>query len=72
MAATDVRSHHGKVGSSVAQDFVVIVENLPADLPVREAEIAVLETYLGDIVDRILAGIEHRNVSGQKDRGTKD
>lgn len=54
------------VGFVNGHDFVVIVENLPDDLPVLEAEIAVLETYLGDIVDEIVAEIERESVAAQR------
>ncbi len=47
----------------------VIIENLPADLPVLEAELAVMETYLGDIVDGILAEIERESRTAQRRRG---
>ncbi len=54
------------VGFVNGHDFVVIVENLPADLPVLEAEIAVLEIYLGNIVDEIVDEIERESVATQR------
>lgn len=60
------RLRQQSVGLVIGHDFVVIVENLPANLPVLEAEIAVLETYLGDIVDEIVAEIERESVAAQK------
>jgi hypothetical protein len=56
----------------MARKIVVIFENLPEDLPVREAEIAVVERYLNDIVDEILAEIERARSSGQKCLSTPD
>jgi hypothetical protein len=46
------------VGLVIVRGVAVIIENLPPDLPVLEAELAVLETYLGDIIDEVLAKIE--------------
>ncbi len=57
------------VGFLMVHGVAVIIENLPADLPVLEAELAVMETYLGDIVDGILAEIERESRTAQRRRG---
>ncbi len=57
------------VGFLIVHGVAVIVENLAADFPVREAELAVLETYLGDIVDGIVAEIERDRKTAQRRRG---
>ncbi len=54
----------------IGHDFVVNLENLPADLPVLEAEIAVLETYLEDIVDEIFTEIERERRTAQRRGGS--
>ena len=38
-------------------DWVVVTENLPEDYPITSAELAVLETYLGGILDAVFAEI---------------
>ena len=48
---------------STATDFVVTLEHLPFDLAVRDAEIAVLEIYLADLIDEIFAEIQGDNRS---------
>ncbi len=68
----DDRLRQQDVGFVVAEGFAVIFENLPAELPVLDAEIAVLETYLGDIVDEILAEIERDSATAKRRRGAKD
>jgi hypothetical protein len=60
------------VGFLIVHGVTVIVENLPADLPVVERELAVLETYLGDIVDGILSEIEHESRIAQRRRSARD
>ncbi len=60
------------VGFLIVHGVAVIIENLPANLPVLEGELAVLETYLGDIVDEILAEIEHENQTAQRRRSARD
>ena len=42
-------------------DWVVVTENLPEDYPITSAELAVLETYLGGILDAVFAEIFGRN-----------
>ena len=51
--------------------YEVIIENLPADYPVSAAELAVIETYFGDILDALFkaaseeaAGIRAKECSG--------
>jgi hypothetical protein len=67
----DDGSRSQNVGFLIVHGVAVIVENLPADLPVFESELAVLETYLGDIVDGILAEIESESPTAQRYRGAK-
>ncbi len=68
----DDGSRRQSVGFLMVHGVAVIVEHLPADLPVLEAELAVLETYLGDIVDGILAEIERECRTAQRRRGIVD
>jgi hypothetical protein len=51
--------------------YRLIVEDLPADHPVSAAELAVIETYLGDILDALFkaaseegAGVRAKECSG--------
>jgi hypothetical protein len=60
------------LGFLIVHGVAVIIENLPANLPVLEAELAVLETYLGDIVDEVLAEIEHESRTAQRRRSARD
>jgi hypothetical protein len=60
------------VGFLMMHGIAVIIENLPANLPVLESELAVLETYLGDTVDEILAEIEHESKTAQRRRSARD
>jgi hypothetical protein len=60
------------VGFVIVHGVAVIIENLPANLPVLEGELAVLETYLGDIVDQILSEIEHESMIAQRRRSASD
>jgi hypothetical protein len=70
MAAMDEGLRSQNVGFLIVHGVAVIVENLPANLPVLESELAVLETYLGDIVDEILAEIERDSRTAQRRHGT--
>jgi hypothetical protein len=36
-----------------SDSLVVVTENLEADHPITAAELAVIETYLGDIMDKL-------------------
>jgi hypothetical protein len=45
-----VRPERAQAGNS---GYEVILENLPADYPVSAAELAVIETYFGDILDAL-------------------
>lgn len=59
-------------GFLIVHGVTVIVENLPANLPVLERELAVLETYLGDIFAEIFAEIERESRTAQTRRGVRD
>jgi hypothetical protein len=72
MAAMDDGLRQQGVGLLIVHGVAVIVEHLPPDLPVRDAELAALETYLGDIVDGILAEIECGSRAAQRRRGIVD
>jgi hypothetical protein len=37
--------------------YVVVAEHLPVDRPVSAAELAVIETWLGDILDELFADL---------------
>ena len=50
-------------------DWVVVTENLPEDYPITSAELAVLETYLGGILDTVFAGIFDGSRTGGEGRG---
>jgi hypothetical protein len=56
------------VGFLIVHGVAVIIDNLPANLPVLEGELAVLETYLWDIVDEILSEIEYESTTAQRRR----
>jgi hypothetical protein len=64
--------HQEITGISTVRGVRVVLENLPGDLPVLDAEIAVLETYLGDFVDRIFSEIEYETRTVQKSIRVRD
>lgn len=39
-----------------ADEALVIIDNLPADLPIGIAELEAIETYLADVLDAVLGG----------------
>lgn len=47
-------------GRSAATDDYVVTDDLPSALPIVAAEVAVVETYLRDLVDRLFAGLDQQ------------
>jgi hypothetical protein len=52
-------------------DWVVVTENLPEDYPITSAELAVLETYLGGILDAVFAEIFDGSGTGGEGRSRR-
>lgn len=53
--------------------YEVILENLPADYPVSAAELAVIETYFGDILDALFkAAAEEAGGAGIRAKDCSD
>lgn len=48
--------------SGAATDAPIVVDDLPDAIPVTAAELEVIETYLGPLIDRLLAGAASRAV----------
>jgi len=51
--------------------FVVVTENLDADYPITSAELAAIETYLGDILDTLFEGTPGNFVTAGRKRRKK-
>lgn len=50
------RPQRSRCASSTTPGVVVVVDNLPDDVPVSAAELDVIETYLDDALREVLGG----------------
>jgi hypothetical protein len=73
-AATPVSGSHVKSQHKHTRydgDWIAVTENLPEDYPITSAELAVLETYLGGILDAVFAEIFDGSGTGGEGRSRR-